>query len=92
MLENGSVINNEEEVKGLFSEMKQEYRIASISAWQGKISSFSRSSPSLLSLVLVLKRINQLIQHQKVTIYQSNVENGALWLFLRAMNMSVSSQ
>lgn len=33
MLENGSVINDEEEVKGLFSEMKQEYRIASISAW-----------------------------------------------------------
>lgn len=30
MLENGSVINDEEEMKGLFSERKQEYRIASI--------------------------------------------------------------
>ena len=30
MLENGSVINDEEEMKGLFSEMKQEYRITSI--------------------------------------------------------------
>ena len=30
MLDNGSVINDGEEMKGLFSERKQEYRIASI--------------------------------------------------------------